>query len=66
MNAKIILYILFIPLVIWVMLSLKIECFFKKGSTNQIKIFYFIISLIISYLLVNFVIDIYEVTKVIN
>ncbi|MDD4028062.1 MAG: DUF1146 domain-containing protein [Bacilli bacterium] len=65
MNVKLILYLLFIPLVIWVMLSLKIEHLFKKGSINQIKIFYFIVSLIISYLLVNFIFDIYEVTRII-
>lgn len=66
MNIKILLYVIFIPLSIWIMLSLKIEHLFKKNSTNQIKVFYFIMSLLISYLLVNFVFDIYEVTKIMD
>lgn len=66
MNIKTILYVLFIPLITWLVSSLKIDHLFKKGSTNQIKIFYFIISLIISYLLVNFVFDIYEATRLID
>lgn len=66
MNIKILLYVIFIPLSIWMMLSLKIEHLFKKNSINQIKAFYFIMSLLISYLLVNFVFDIYEVTKIMD
>ena len=66
MSIKLILYILIIPLMMWTVLSLNIEKYFKKGSINQIKIFYFVLSIILSYLLVNFLYDFYEVSKIIK
>lgn len=66
MNIKIYLYILVIPICIWVMTSLNIEKYFKKGSINQIKVFYLIISLVLSYLLVNFLYEFYEVSQIIK
>jgi uncharacterized integral membrane protein (TIGR02327 family) len=62
MSIKFYLYLLVIPLTIWTMLSLNIEQYFKKGHINQIKIFYILVSFSISYLVVNFLYEIYQIT----
>lgn len=64
MNIKLILYLFFIPFTMWVVVSLNIEKYFKKNSETQIKFFYFFVSLGISYLIVNFIIDLYEVFSI--
>ena len=66
MDIKFYLYIIIVPLVIWVMLSLNLERYFKKGHVNQIKIFYVIISLGLSYLVVNFLYDFYIVSQILK
>ena len=59
MNIKIILYIIFIPLVIWSMDGLNLNKIIKQSRIAQAKIIYLILSLIVSYLLVNFLYDFY-------
>lgn len=66
MNIKFYLYIIIIPLTIWVMLSVNLEKYFKRGHVNQIKIFYVIISLALSYLVVNFLYDFYIVSQILK
>jgi len=65
MNIKFYIYILVIPLMIWTVMSLNLERYFKKGHTTQIKIFYITISLIFAYLLVNFLYDFYSVSAIV-
>ena len=59
MNIKIILYIIFITLVIWSMDGLNLNKIIKQSRIAQAKIIYLILSLIVSYLLVNFLYDFY-------
>lgn len=59
MNIKIVLYIIFIPLVIWSMDGLNLNKIIKQSRIAQAKIIYLILSLIVSYLLVNFLYDFY-------
>ncbi|HHX16570.1 MAG TPA: DUF1146 domain-containing protein [Mollicutes bacterium] len=66
MNIKEILYLLIVPFSIWVVSALKIEHFFKKNHTMQIIVFYLFLSLGISYLVVNFIYDFYEVSRIIK
>lgn len=66
MDIRFYLYILIVPLTIWVMMSLNLEKYFRKGSTNQIKIFYILISFCISYLVVNFLYEFYVVSQIIK
>jgi len=66
MNIKLYLYILIIPLMIWTIMSLNIDSIFKKGHINQIRVFYITISLVLSYLIVNFLYDFYSVSKIFN
>lgn len=59
MSIKLILYCLIIPFCIWIMTSTNIDKIFKKNSIMQIHSMYISLSLILSYLLVNFLMDIY-------
>ena len=59
MSIKLILYFIFLPLTIWCLEALNIEKIFKKGRILQIQILYFIISLAITYLAVNFCYDVF-------
>ena len=65
MSIKLILYSLFIPLSIFAVTALKIEHFFRKNSTLQIKIFYIFLSGALAYLVVNFIMDIYNSVAII-
>lgn len=63
MQIKFYLYFLIVPLVIWTLLSLNLEKYFKSGHINQIKCFYLLITFALSYLIVNFLYDFYLVSK---
>lgn len=63
MNIKFYLYFLIVPLTIWTLMSLNLEKYFKKGSVNQIRTFYVLITFALSYLIVNFLYDFYLVSK---
>jgi uncharacterized integral membrane protein (TIGR02327 family) len=66
MNIKTILYIIIVPLSVWIVSALKIEHLFKKNTSMQIIICYVFIAIGISYLVVNFLYDFYEVSRIIN
>ena len=63
MNIKLILYCIFTPLIIWIITSTNLDKIFKKNSIMQIHLFYIILSIVISYLVVNFFMDIYNVSS---
>ena len=63
MTIKTILYIIFVPIVLWALDSININAIFKKNKYYQARLFYLILTLIISYLLVNFIIDFTNYTK---
>ncbi len=63
MSIKLIIYLIILPFTIWSVSSINIESIFKKGSINQIKLFYLLISLSISYLVSNFILDFYQITS---
>jgi uncharacterized integral membrane protein (TIGR02327 family) len=65
MNIKTILYIIIVPISIWITTSIRLEQIFKKNKIAQITMFYIFISLGISYLVVNFIYDFYEVSRII-
>ena len=60
MSIKLVLYSLFIPICIFVATSLNIEKYFRKNSVLQIRLFHIFISGALSYLVVNFIMDIYN------
>ena len=57
--VKFILYILVIPIIVWAMDSVNINVIFKKGQSNyyQARVFYMIMVIGLSYLVVNFLWD---------
>ncbi len=62
-NVKIILYLLITPLTIYLCLdSLNINHLFKKNKITQARIIYLMIGIALSYLIVNFLYDFYEVS----
>ena len=65
MSAKLMLYIIILPFSLWVVESLRIEHLFKKNRTKQIIFFYVLVTLGMTYLVVNFIYDFYDVTRII-
>lgn len=53
---RIILYVIIVPLVVWCMDSVNINSLFKKGQSNyyQARVFYMLLVISISYLVVSF------------
>lgn len=63
MNIKTILYVITLPLSIWALDALNIEGKFKKNRYYQSRVLYFILSLSLSYLTVNFFYDFFINSK---
>ncbi len=55
--TKIVLYAIFFPFIIWAMEGLNINSLFKQSKIFQAKIMYLIMSMSLSYLVVNFIYD---------
>ena len=57
--VKLILYVLVIPIVVFSMDSVNINALFKKGQSNyyQARVFYMVLVMSFSYLIVNFIYD---------
>lgn len=66
MNVKLILYILVLPFVMYALDGVNINFIFKKNKVLQARILYIMIGLIITYLLVGFIYDFYDVSKIIQ
>ena len=65
MNVKAIIYILITPFIIYCMDSLNLNYVFKKNKIAQARILYLLVGLALSYLVVNFIYDFYEVSQII-
>ncbi len=65
MTIKTILYIIFIPIIMWALDAVNINAIFKKNRYYQARLFYLFLVLIMSYLMVNFIIDFTNYTKLI-
>ena len=61
-----ILYLAMIPISIWALDSINISGIFKKNRYYQSRVFYLLISIGISYLVVNFFYDFFINTKFIG
>ena len=64
MNVKVIIYLLITPLVMYCLDSLNINHLFKKNKIMQARIIYIMICMALSYLVVNFIYDFYEVSRI--
>lgn len=54
---KVILYLITIPLSIWVLESINLNGLFKRNRITQINILYLMLSLSLAYLVTNFLVD---------
>lgn len=59
MKIKFLLYLIVIFVVTFVISKLNIEKYFKKNAVLEIVVAYLLLTICISYLVVNFLIDIY-------
>lgn len=59
MNVKLILYVVILPLSLYALDSLNIENKFKKNKIYQARLLVLFLSMSISYLVVNFLTDIF-------
>jgi uncharacterized integral membrane protein (TIGR02327 family) len=64
MSVKLILYLVITPFVIWALNGLNINNVFKKNRINEARILYLMITISLSYLVVNFLFDFFEVSKI--
>ena len=64
MLGKLLLYILVTMLVIWAMDSVNINKIFKKNKILQARIFYCLLGISLIYLVTNFLIDLFTVSKI--
>ena len=63
MTIKTILYIICLPIVLWALDAININAIFKKNRYYQARLCYLLLTLIITYLLVSFIIDFTNYTK---
>lgn len=63
MNIKTILYLIIVPFTIWALDSININQIFKKNRYYQARLFYLMLCLGLSYLVVNFFIDFFTYSK---
>lgn len=63
MNAKLLLYLLVMPIVVIALDSININNIFKKNKVFQARLFYFILALSLIYIITNMI---YEITTLIK
>ncbi len=63
MNIKTILYLVTVPLSIWAVESINVQNLFKKNRKYQATLLYLIVSISLSYLVVNFFYDFFLNSK---
>lgn len=65
MNVKLLLYFIALPLSIWGLESINLEKIIKRNKLVQVQILYFLLSLALSYLVVNFCYDVFLNSKMV-
>ena len=60
---KFVMYLIVMPLIVYVMDSINISVIFKKNKIYQARIFYILLVFALSYLVVNFLYDFLYVIK---
>jgi len=63
MSVRTILYVVILPLVIWALDSININGIFKKNRYYQARLLYLMISMSMTYLIVNFLMDFFESSR---
>ena len=63
MTLRTLLYIVVMPLTIWTLESINTNNLFKKNKYYQARALYLLLSMAISYLVVNFLMDFFISSK---
>lgn len=63
MSVRTILYVVILSLVIWALDSININGIFKKNRYYQARLLYLMISMSMTYLIVNFLMDFFESSR---
>jgi len=63
MHLRTVLYIFTMPCVIWALESININNLFKKNKYWQARILFVMVSMALTYLVVNFFMDFFTSTK---
>lgn len=66
MSIKALIYCIIVPLMIWILDGIDINRIFKKNRNIQATLFYLIICICLSYLVVNFFYDFFLNSAFIN
>lgn len=66
MSIKALIYCVIVPLIIWLLDGIEINKIFKKNRNIQASIFYLVICISLSYLVVNFFYDFFLNSMIIN
>ena len=64
MNYKLILYIIMVLLSTYTLSGINFNNLFKKNKVIEAKIFVVSLSIVMGYLLTNFIVDFIEVSKI--
>ena len=64
MTIKTILYLVVAPIVIWALDGINLNQIFKKNRYHQSRLVYLILTISLSYLVVNFFYDFFMYTKI--
>ena len=60
---KLYLYTIVLFFSIWLLDAINLNCIFKKNKVVQARILYLVISIAITYIIVNFIWDFYTISK---
>ena len=63
MNVELLLYTIIIPFVLFVVMGLNLDQYFKKGHIFHIRAAYLILTFSLSYLVVSFIKDLVNITS---
>lgn len=66
MSIKALIYCIVVPIIIWILDGIEINKIFKKNRNVQASLFYLIICISLSYLVVNFFYDFFLNSAFIN
>lgn len=66
MSLKALIYCLTVPIVIWALDSLNINAIFKKNRYYASRVFYLVLAIGLSYLVVNFFFDFFTSSIVVK
>ena len=61
---KVYLYTIFLFISIWVLDAVDFNRILKKNKNYQSRILYLLIGIIMSYIIVNFIWDFYQISKI--